>query len=194
LNQEKKTKKLIVGISGASGVQLGLKLLELVPKDIEIYAIVSKSAKYTLSLENNKDILKTLDEKTNINFLKDSDLGACVASGSFKTDGMIIVPCSMNTLAKCTVGISDTLITRAFSVMLKEKRKVIISPREMPYNSIQLENMTKLSNLGVIVAPPVLGYYSEQQSLSDMENFIIGKLFDLIDIEHNLYKRWKGNS
>lgn len=194
MNQEKKTKKLIVGISGASGVQLGLKLLELVPKDIEIYAIVSKSAKYTLSLENNKDILKTLDEKTNINFLKDSDLGACVASGSFKTDGMIIVPCSMNTLAKCTVGISDTLITRAFSVMLKEKRKVIISPREMPYNSIQLENMTKLSNLGVIVAPPVLGYYSEQQSLSDMENFIIGKLFDLIDIEHNLYKRWKGNS
>lgn len=193
MNQEKKTKKLIVGISGASGVQLGLKLLELVPKDIEIYAIVSKSAKYTLSLENNKDILKTLDEKTNINFLKDSDLGACVASGSFKTDGMIIIPCSMNTLAKCTVGISDTLITRAFSVMLKEKRKVIISPREMPYNSIQLENMTKLSNLGVIVAPPVLGYYSEQQSLSDMENFIIGKLFDLIDIEHNLYKRWKGN-
>jgi len=194
LNQEKKTKKIIVGISGASGVQLGLKLLELVPKEIEIYAIISKSAKYTLSLENNKDILKALDGKTNINLLKDDDLGACVASGSFKTDGMIIVPCSMNTLAKCTVGISDTLITRAFSVMLKEKRKVIISPREMPYNSIQLENMTKLSNLGVIVAPPVLGYYSEQQSLNDMENFIIGKLFDLIDIEHNLYKRWKGNS
>lgn len=194
MNQEKKTKKIIVGISGASGVQLGLKLLELVPKEIEIYAIISKSAKYTLSLENNKDILKALDGKTNINLLKDDDLGACVASGSFKTDGMIIVPCSMNTLAKCTVGISDTLITRAFSVMLKEKRKVIISPREMPYNSIQLENMTKLSNLGVIVAPPVLGYYSEQQSLNDMENFIIGKLFDLIDIEHNLYKRWKGNS
>lgn len=98
----------------------------------------------------------------------------------------------MNTLAKCTIGISDTLITRVFGVMLKEKRKIVLAPREMPLNSIQLENMTKLSNLGVSIAPPVLGYYSEQQTLEEMEKFLIGKWFDLLDIEHNLYKRWEG--
>jgi 4-hydroxy-3-polyprenylbenzoate decarboxylase len=98
----------------------------------------------------------------------------------------------MNTLAKCTVGIADSLITRVFSVMLKEKRNIVLSPREMPYNTIQLENMTKLSTLGVTIAPPVLGYYSKQQTLDEMENFMIGKWFDLLKIEHNLYKRWDG--
>jgi 4-hydroxy-3-polyprenylbenzoate decarboxylase len=98
----------------------------------------------------------------------------------------------MNTLAKCAVGISDTLISRTFSVMLKERRKIILAPREMPYNTIQLENMTKLSTLGVTIAPPVIGYYSKQQTLDDMEKFMIGKWFDLLDIDNNLYKRWEG--
>jgi 4-hydroxy-3-polyprenylbenzoate decarboxylase len=179
--------KLVVGITGASGVQLGLKLLKLIPKDIELHVVISNSAKRTLKLEANFNI-KSLD---NITLYEDTDIGASIASGSFKVDKYIIVPCSMNTLAKCTVGISDTLITRVFSVMLKERREIVISPREMPYNTIQLENMTKLSNLGVTIAPPVLGYYSEQQTLDEMENFIIGKWFDLLKIEHNLYKRWE---
>ncbi len=190
MEQTKNIKKLVVGITGASGVQLGLKLLELIPQDIEVYAIISNSAKYTLSKELNSTKYKVPTNKTNITILNDEDLGACVSSGSFKTDAMIIVPCSMNTLAKCSIGITDTLITRAFSVMLKEKRKIVISPREMPYNTIQLENMTKISSLDVIVAPPVLGYYSGQQTLQEMEEFIIGKWFDLLDIDHNLYKRW----
>ena len=97
----------------------------------------------------------------------------------------------MNTLAKCAVGISDSLITRAFTVMLKEKRDIVLAPREMPFNSIVLENMLKLSNLGITIAPPVLGYYSAQQSLVDMENFLIGKWFDLLKIDNNLYKRWE---
>ena len=180
--------KIIVGITGASGTQLGFKLLSLIPKEIEVFAIVSKSAKKALKLEENK----RYKELSNVSYLNDNNLAASVSSGSFKTDGYIIVPCSMNTLAKCAVGISDTLITRVFSVMLKEKRKVVIAPREMPLNSIQLENMTKLSNLNVAIAPPVLGYYSEQQTLEEMENFIIGKWFDLLNIEHNLYKRWQG--
>ncbi len=181
--------KLIVGITGASGVELGFKLLQLIPSNIEVFAIISNSAKNTLKLESNK----TIEELSNITFLDDDNLAAPVSSGSFKTDGFIIVPCSMNTLAKCSVGISDTLITRVFSVMLKEKRNIVIAPREMPYNTIQLENMTKLSSLGVSIAPPVLGYYSQQQTLDDMENFIIGKWFDLLNIEHTLYKRWQGN-
>ena len=189
-NSYENRKKIVVGITGASGVQLGLKLLQLLPHNIEVFAIISNSAKETLKHEVGKD----LEKLTNITYLDDKDMAACVSSGSFKTDGFIIVPCSMNTLAKCTYGISDTLITRVFGVMLKEKRNIVIAPREMPYNSIQLENMTKLSTLGVVVAPPVMGYYSSQQTLEDMENFIIGKWFDLLNIEHSLYKRWGEDS
>jgi 4-hydroxy-3-polyprenylbenzoate decarboxylase len=185
-------KKIIVAISGASGVQLGLKFLTLIPNNIEVFAIISNSAKLTLSLELNGNY-KIPSNKPNLTILNDNDLDACVSSGSFQTDALIIVPCSMNTLAKCSVGISDTLITRVFSVMLKEKRNIIMAPRELPYNTIQLENMAKLSNLGVIIAPPVLGYYSAQQTLKDMENFIIGKWFDLLNIKHDLYKRWGEN-
>lgn len=181
--------KLVVGISGASGVQLGLKFLELIPDTIEVFAIISNSAKQTLSLEMENNY-KIPSNKPNITILDDNDLGACVSSGSFQVDKYIILPCSMNTLSKCSVGISDTLITRVFSVMLKEKRDIIIAPREMPYNTIQLENMTKLSNLGVSIAPPAIGYYSQQQTLQEMEKFIIGKWFDLLGIQHTLYKRW----
>jgi len=179
--------KLIVAITGASGVSLGLKFISLLPSNIEVYAVISSSAKKALEFEQNIP----MPTKQNITFYDNSSIEACISSGSFKTDAMIVVPCSMNTLAKCSVGISDCLITRAFSVMLKEKRKVILAPREMPFNSIHLENMTKLSNLGVIIAPPMLGYYSKQQTLNDMENFIIGKWYDSLDIQHNLYERWK---
>ena len=188
LNQD--IKKLVVAISGASGVQLGMKFLELIPDEIEVFAIVSKSAKHTLALEVQDEKYKMPSNKSNITILNDNDLGACVSSGSFQTDALIIVPCSMNTLAKCAVGISDTLITRVFSVMLKEKRNIVIAPREMPYNTIQLENMAKLSQLGVSIAPPAIGYYSGQQTLEDMENFIIGKWFDILNIKHNLFRRW----
>lgn len=180
--------KIIVGITGSSGTQLGFKFLSLIPNEIEVYAIISKAAKKALKLEENSKYKKL----KNVKYLSDNNLAACVSSGSFKTDGYIIVPCSMNTLAKCAVGISDTLITRVFSVMLKEQRKIVIAPREMPFNTIQLKNMAKISKLNVSVAPPVLGYYSKQQTLEEMENFIIGKWFDLLDIKHNLYQRWQG--
>lgn len=191
MNKNQKIEKLVVAISGASGVELGVKMLKLIPKEIKIYAIVSNSAKVTLELENNH---LELPLQENITYFEDTNLAAPISSGSFKTDGYIIVPCSMNTLAKCTVGIADSLITRVFSVMLKEKRKVVIAPREMPFNTIQLENMAKLSQLGISVAPPVLGYYSKQQTLQEMENFIIGKWFDLLGIEHNIFQRWGNES
>ncbi len=190
MNNQKSIKRLVVGISGASGVQLGLKFLELIPNEIEIFLVLSKSAKYTLSLESKDKSYKIPTTKENITVLDDKDLGACVSSGSFQTDAFIVVPCSMNTLAKCSIGISDTLITRVFSVMLKERRNIVLAPREMPYNTIQLEHMAKLSALGVTIAPPVLGYYSQQQTLEDMEKFIIGKWLDLLHIEHNLFTRW----
>jgi flavin prenyltransferase len=186
MNQEQHQKKLIVGITGASGVDLGIKFLKLLPKDIKVYAVLSNSAKKTLEKENSAAIIQA----DHIEYYQDSDLAAPISSGSFQTDAFIIIPCSMNTLAKCACGLSDTLITRVFSVMLKERRDIVIAPREMPFNSIQLENMSKLANLGVSIAPPVLGYYSGQQTLEDMENFIIGKWFDLLKIPHKLFKRW----
>jgi 4-hydroxy-3-polyprenylbenzoate decarboxylase len=183
--------KLTVAISGASGANLGINFIKKLPLDIEVFLVVSKSAKKALMLENKISIKKLFEDKNNITILKDSDIGACIASGSFQIDKMIILPCSMNTLAKCAVGISDSLITRAFTVMLKEKREIVIAPREMPLNSIALENMLRLSKLGITIAPPMLGYYSNQQNLKEMENFLIGKWFDLLKIEHNLYERWK---
>lgn len=183
--------RITVAISGASGSNLGVNFVKKIPKDIEVFVVFSKSAKIALKLENGISVKKLFDGFENVTIFQDSNIGASIASGSFKVDKMIILPCSMNTLAKCAVGISDSLITRAFTVMLKEKRDVIIAPREMPFSSIALENMLKLSNLGITIAPPVLGYYSAQQSLDDMENFLIGKWFDLLKIDNNLYKRWE---
>ena len=182
--------KLVVGITGASGVNLAIKFLSLIPEDIELFVVVSDSAKKSLACELNTP----MPQNENIIYYDDQSIEACISSGSFETDAMIILPCSMNTLAKCTVGIADSLITRVFSVMLKERRHIILAPREMPYNTIQLENMAKLSALGVTIAPPVLGYYSNQQTLDDMENFLIGKWFDLLGIENGLYKRWTGEN
>lgn len=182
--------KLIVAITGASGVNLSLKFIDYLPKNIDIYVVFSNSSKKALKLEN--DIKVSEYKKSNITIYNDKTISAPIASGSFGADAMIILPCSMNTLAKCAVGISDSLITRAFSVMLKEKKNIVLAPREMPYNPISLENMHKLSTLGVNIAPPTLGYYSKQQTLEDMENFLIGKWFDLLNIENNLYKRWNG--
>jgi len=172
--------KIVVATSGASGVNLGLKTLQLLPKEIEKHFIMSKNSQIVLG-----------KEMSDVTLHKNENIGASIASGSFGTDAMIIAPCSMNTLAKIACGISDNLVTRTAAVMIKEQKKLILAPREMPFSAIALENMQKLATLGIIIAPPVMAYYSEQQTLDDMENFIIGKWFDLLDIENNLYKRWE---
>jgi 4-hydroxy-3-polyprenylbenzoate decarboxylase len=172
-------KKIIVATSGASGVNLGLKTLKLLPDSIQKHFIMTKNSKIVL------------DKEMGIDIHDNDDISATIASGSFGVDAMLIAPCSMNTLAKIACGISDNLVTRCASVMIKEQKKLIIAPREMPFSAIALENMHKLATLGIIIAPPVMAYYSEQQSLDEMENFIIGKWFDLLEIENNLYKRWE---
>jgi 4-hydroxy-3-polyprenylbenzoate decarboxylase len=172
-------RKIIVAISGSSGVNLGKKFVKNLPEDIKSYLIVSKNAKVVFK------------EEENVTIYDDNDIAAAVASGSFGCDAMAVIPASMNTLAKISCGIADNLTTRAASVMIKERKTLLLAPREMPYSSIALENMLKLSNLGIIIAPPVLGYYANPKSLDDMENFMIGKWFDLLNIKHNLYKKWK---
>ncbi|WP_428737887.1 UbiX family flavin prenyltransferase [Sulfurimonas sp.] len=171
--------KIVVATSGASGVNLGLKTLKLLPENIEKHFIMS---------ENSKTVL---DKEQGITYHDDVDISASVASGSFGVDAMIIAPCSMNTLAKIACGISDNLVTRCAAVMIKEQKKLILAPREIPFSAIALENMHKLSSLGIIIAPPVMAYYSKQQTLEEMEDFVIGKWFDLLGIENNLYKRWE---
>jgi 4-hydroxy-3-polyprenylbenzoate decarboxylase len=173
-------KRLIIGISGASGVHLAGRFISLMPKDYELFVIPSEGALHVNTKESG------------VTLLDDKNMGAITASGSFLNDGMIILPCSMNTLAKIACGIGDTLLTRTASVMLKERRTLLLAPREMPFGTIALENMHKLSTLGVIIAPPVPGYYSMPNSLEEMENFMIGKWMDCLGISHNLYKRWQG--
>ena len=120
----------------------------------------------------------------------DSDLTAAPSSGSFGIDATIVAPCSISTLAKIHAGFADTLITRAAAVALKERKRLVLGVREMPFSTLALEHAAKLSALGAVIAPPVLGYYSAQNSLEDMENFIIGKWLDLLGLEHQIYKRW----
>lgn len=171
--------KIVIATSGASGVNLGLKALEQLPNSIEKHFIMSKNSKIVLKKEMD------------INTHRNEDISASIASGSFGVDAMLIAPCSMNTLAKIACGISDNLVTRCAAVIIKEQKKLVLAPREMPFSPIDLENMLKLSRLGIIIAPPVMAYYSEQQTLDEMEDFIVGKWFDLLKIENNLYKRWK---
>lgn len=173
--------KLIIATSGASGVNIGLKALKLLPDTIEKHFIMSQNSELVLDKEMQSKVTSHSND----------DVSASIASGSFGTDAMLIAPCSMNTLAKIACGISDNLVTRCAAVMIKEHKKLILAPREMPFSAIALENMQKLAVLGVIIAPPVMAYYSEQQTLDEMENFVIGKWFDLLGIENNLYKRWE---
>ena len=172
--------KLVVAITGASGVQLGKKFIEYLPENIEVHVVVSNNALTVESFENKQ---VTLHSSENI--------AASISSGSFGVDTTVIIPCSMNTLAKIACGISDNLPTRVAAVALKEQKKLLLAPRELPFSAIALENMQKLATLGVIVAPPVMGYYSDASSLEDMEKFIIGKWYDVLGIPNDLYARWE---
>lgn len=170
--------KILVCISGASGVNLGLKLYNLIPSEHERFLVLSENAKTVFEKEEN--------------IFLDNDIAAAPASGSFGIDITFVVPCSMNTLAKIALGITDNLITRSAQVAIKEKKKLIIAPREMPFSEIYLEHMLKLSRFqNVIIAPPVLAYYNNPKSIEDIEMFMIGKWFDLAGIDNNLFKRWK---
>jgi 4-hydroxy-3-polyprenylbenzoate decarboxylase len=172
--------KLVVAITGASGVELGIKFIEYLPKDIEVHLITSNNA---LTVNNF--------EKSNITFHNNSNIASSIASGSFKVDATAIIPCSMNSLAKISCGIADNLVTRVASVALKEQKKLLLAPRELPFSAIALENMEKLAKLGVVIAPPVMGYYAQSQTIEEMERFIIGKWYDILGIDNNLYERWR---
>ena len=181
--------RLIVAITGASGVVYGKRLLEaLREKKVETYLIVSKAAKNVIKheLETTKREL----EKLASHVYDVDDLSAPIVSGSFKTGGMIVIPCSMKTLAGIAHGYSENLILRAADVTLKEKRKLILVPRETPLSVVHLRNMLDLASQGVYILPAVPAFYHKPQKIEDLIDFVVGKALDLLEIEHELFKRW----
>lgn len=184
--------KILLGISGSSSTHLGLKLLENLEKKCELYCVITEGAKISFEAENKQNLEKICQEKfQNTHFFNDKNLSASVASGSFGIERTIIAPCSISSLAKIHAGFADTLLMRACAVALKERKKLILGVREMPFSTLNLEQMTKLSQMGVIIASPIIASYSNAKNLEQMENFIIGKWLDLLGISHNLYEKWQ---
>lgn len=185
-------KILVVGISGSSGVVLGIKLLEFLwSMNYETHLIITPTAEKIMAHETEYEIaeVKKLAAKTYGN----TDFFAPIASGSFKTEGMVVIPCSMKTLAGIASGYSDNLLLRSADVCLKERRKLVLVTRETPLSLIHIKNMLRVTKAGAVVLPPVLSFYSKPKKIEDMVNHIVGKVLDALGIENDLYERWDGS-
>ena len=184
-------KRLIIGISGASGAVYGIELLKaLKPTSVETHLIISKTANITIAHET--DYTPPQVHALADHFYSPADLAARISSGSFKTMGMIVAPCSMRSLAEIATGNTTNLLSRAADVVLKERRKLVLLPRETPLHSIHLRNMLTLSDMGVIIAPPVPAFYSKPTSIEELVQHTVGRILDIFDISHDLVKRWDG--
>lgn len=207
-------KRFIVGITGASGSIFGIRLIEeLIKRDYKLYIVITKMGRLIIERElkvklytgvkNKKEIkknlLRYLIEKTKISerdlsekieYLPIDLMDAPISSGSFITEGMAVVPCSMSTLSGIAQARSTNLLERAADVTLKEGRILLLTPREMPLNALHLENMLKLRRMGVIIAPPMPAFYSNPQNINDLVNFVVGKIMDCLKISNNLFTRW----
>lgn len=183
--------RIIVGITGASGAIYGMRLIEVLKEQgCEVHAVVTKSGYQVIEYECGITKEK-LRQQVDVLYEID-DIGASIASGSFKSDIMVIVPCSMKTLGSIANGISDNLLTRAADVTLKECRSLLIVPRETPVHAIHLENMLKLARLGVKIIPASPGFYHKPETLSDIVDMLVGKICDIMKIENHLFQRWQG--
>ena len=186
-------KRLIVAITGASGTIYGVRLLQLLRAmpDWETHLVMSASGALTASQEidmKRAEIEALADVVHNV-----KDIGAAVSSGSFRTAGMVIAPCSMKTLASVAHGLADNLISRAADVVLKERRRLVLMARETPFNLAHLRNMTAVTEMGGIVFPPVPAFYARPNSIEDLVDHTVGRALDLFDIEHHdLVRRWEG--
>ena len=188
----------MVGITGASGSIYGVRLIEeLIKRGNEVYLVITGNGKKVLEYEVDLDFqmwVKKINKDSNMLKLCDiDDMFSPIASGSFKSDGMIIVPCSMGTLSKISNGTSDNLLTRAADVMIKEKRKLILIPRETPLSSIHLKNMLFLSDLNVSIIPPIPALYQKPKNIEDIINISIGRILCSLNIDNDLYEEWGTN-
>jgi 4-hydroxy-3-polyprenylbenzoate decarboxylase len=181
--------KLIVGISGASGVIYGVRLLQaLAALPVETHLVMTRTAEVALAHETDlkvEDVRRLADVAFRID-----DLAAAISSGSYRTIGMIVAPCSMRSLGEIAHGITSNLLTRAADVVLKERRRLVLVARETPLHAIHLRNMTTLAEMGAIIAPPVPAFYNRPKTLDDVVDHTVGRLLDLFDLDTGKVKRW----
>ncbi len=182
-------KRIVIGISGASGAIYGIELLKALREaKVETHLVISKTAQITIAQETSYSLPQVQGFADHVHSA--ADLAASISSGSFKTNGMIIAPCSVRSLGEIATGVTTTLLTRAADVTLKERRRLVLMVRETPLHSIHLRNMVTLADMGAIIAPPVPAFYSKPISLHDMIMHTVGRMMDLFDVDHNLIKRW----
>ncbi|TAK47330.1 MAG: UbiX family flavin prenyltransferase [Xanthobacteraceae bacterium] len=184
-------KRLVVGITGATGAIFGVRLLEaLKNSDVETHLVLSKWGMQTIEHETSFSVqqVKALASVTH----SEGNMGASVSSGSFVTEGMAIVPCSMRTVAAIANGVGDHLVHRAADVVLKERRRLVLVAREMPLSDIHLENLLKLSRMGVTIMPPMPAFYNHPQSIDDIVNHVVARILDQFGIPADFARRWEG--
>jgi len=185
--------KMVVGITGASGTIYGIRILEeLRVLGIESHLVMSKASELTLAYESDlspRDVRAKADVVHAVN-----NVAAPIASGSFRTLGMVIAPCSVRTLAEVATGVTTSLLTRAADVALKERRRVVLLVRESPLSLVHISNMEKVTQMGGVICPPVPTFYNRPQSLEDIVDATVGRVFDLFDLESSLAARWDGTA
>jgi 4-hydroxy-3-polyprenylbenzoate decarboxylase len=189
---EPRPRRLIIAITGATGAVYGVRLLQHLSATpgIETHLVVSDAA--SLTLHQELDMQRRDVEALAHVVHRNRDVGASIASGSFQSDGMVIAPCSMKTLAAVALGMSDNLIARAADVVLKERRRLVLMVRETPFNLAHLRNMTAVTEMGGIVFPPLPGFYHRPASIEEMVDHTVGRVIDLFGVEHALAPRWPG--
>ncbi|MBR0949128.1 UbiX family flavin prenyltransferase [Bradyrhizobium canariense] len=187
--QDATPKRMIIGISGASGVTYGVRLLQLLRNaGVETHLVMSRTAELTFAYETDLKIAE-VKELANVCHAID-DMAAAISSGSFRTAGMIVAPCSMRSMSEIASGVTTTLLTRAADVVLKERRRLVLMVRETPLHTGHLRTMTALSEIGAIIAPPVPAFYAKPESLEDMVEHTVGRVLDLFDIDIGIVRRW----
>jgi len=184
--------RLIVGMSGASGVIYGVRLLEVLQPvpEVETHLVMSNAAKLNISLETDRQ-LKDIEGLADV-VHSDQNLAATIASGSYQTDGMVIVPCSMKTLSGVVNSYAEQLVVRAADVVLKEQRRLVLVPRETPLHVGHCRLLHEAAQLGAVIVPPMPAFYNDPQSVDDIINHTVGRLLDLFGIDSGLVKRWQG--
>ena len=189
---DSRPRRLVVAITGATGAVYGVRLLQLLSSTpgVETHLVLSDAA--VLTVHQEMDLGRREVEALAHVVHKNRDIGAAIASGSFQSDGMVIAPCSMKTLAAVALGLSDNLIARAADVMLKERRRLILMVRETPFNLAHLRNMTAVTEMGGIVFPPLPGFYQRPQTIAQMVDHTLARVIDLLGVEHALAPRWNG--
>jgi 4-hydroxy-3-polyprenylbenzoate decarboxylase len=188
-------KRLVVGLSGASGIIYGIRLLEVLRgvEEVETHLVVSSAARQTIALETDYTV-EQVEALAHTRY-RINDIGAAIASGSFKTMGMVVIPCSIKTLSAIAHSLNESLLVRAADVTLKERRRLVIVPRETPLHLGHLRLMTQVTEAGAILTPPMPAFYHRPQTLDDIINHTVNRVLDLmgVELEKDLFERWQGS-